>query len=189
MVNSVLGEMRNHLAAKLGLCDKNELSFAFVVDFPLFQWDEEGKRWDSVHHPFTSPLESDLPLMDTDPARVGSRAYDVVCNGYEIAGGSIRIHQADLQRKVFHLLGYNDGQIDERFGHLLEAFEFGAPPHGGVAPGIDRFVMLLAGETSIREVIPFPKNQAAQDLLFGAPSVVDDKQIRDLHIRIQTEKE
>lgn len=189
MVNTVLGEMRNQLAVKLNLCDKNELSFAFVVDFPLFQWDEEGKRWDSVHHPFTAPLESDMPLMDTDPGRVGSRAYDVVCNGYEIAGGSIRIHQADLQRKVFHLLGYNDEQIDERFGHLLEAFEFGAPPHGGVAPGIDRFVMLLAGETSIREVISFPKNQAAQDLLFGAPSVVDDKQIRDLHIRIQAEKE
>jgi aspartyl-tRNA synthetase len=138
-----------------------------------------------MHHPFTAPREEEVPLLDTSPEKVHGKHYDMVCNGYEVAGGSIRIHTSELQRKIFRLLGYSDEEVDERFGHLLEAFTYGAPPHGGVAPGIDRIVMLLAGEETIREVIPFPKNQSAIDLTFGAPSPVTEEQLAELHLRLR----
>jgi len=143
--------------------------------------------WQPIHHPFTAPRDEDIPLLDTDPGKVRSRCYDIVCNGYELASGSIRIHTSELQRKVFRLLGYKDEEITERFGHLLEAFEYGAPPHGGIAPGIDRIVMLLAGEETIREVIAFPKNQSAADLTFNAPSPVTEEQLAELHLRLREE--
>jgi aspartyl-tRNA synthetase len=186
-VTSVLGELRKEMGKRLKLADPNALSFAFIVDFPLFNWVKEENRWEPMHNPFTTPVEADLPLLDTDMKKVRGRHYDFVCNGYEIAGGSIRIHKAELQRKVFRLLGYKDETIDECFSHMLEAFEYGAPPHGGIAPGIDRIVMLLAGEETIRDVIAFPKNQSAQDLMFDSPSTVSQKQIDELHIAIREE--
>ena len=179
----VLGKLRGELGVKMGLADPLLFAYCFVVDFPLLAWSGELGRWEAVHHPFTAPAENDLPLLDTAPGDVHSRAYDIVLNGYEAGGGSIRIHQVDLQRKMFHLMGYTDDQIDDRFGHLLTAFSYGAPPHGGIAVGIDRVSMLFAGEESIREVIAFPKNQQAVDMLFDAPDEVEPWQLRDLHIR------
>ncbi len=187
MVNMVLGELRRELGHRLGRADPNLLAFAFIVGFPLLQRDKADGRWEPVHHPFTAPRDEDASLLDTAPGKVRARHYDMVCNGYEIAGGSIRIHTADLQRKVFGLLGYSDDEVNERFGHLLEAFEYGAPPHGGVAFGIDRLVMILAGEATIREVIPFPKSQNAVDLTFGAPSPVTEEQLAELHLRLREE--
>jgi aspartyl-tRNA synthetase len=140
-----------------------------------------------MHHPFTAPRDEDILLLDSAPEKVRGKHYDFVCNGYEIAGGSLRIYTSELQRKIFRLLGYKDEEIDERFGHLLEAFDYGAPPHGGVAPGIDRFVMLLAGEGTIREVIAFPKNQNAADLTFNAPAPVSEEQLKELHLRLREE--
>jgi len=186
----VLGDMRRRICLSLNKYDSNELKFCFITNFPLFKWDEENKRWDSMHHPFTAPTEADEYRL-YDEQLVGttmSRAYDIACNGYEIGGGSIRIHNADMQRHIFHILKHSDSDIEDRFGHLLEAFSYGAPPHGGVALGLDRLVMILAGENSIRDVIPFPKNQNAQDLLFSAPSIVEDKQLKELHIDITKDK-
>ena len=140
-----------------------------------------------MHHPFTAPKDEDAPLLDTAPERVKGKHYDMVCNGCEIAGGSLRIYTSLLQRKIFKLLGYGDEEIKERFGHLLEAFDYGAPPHGGIAPGIDRIVMLLTGEENIREVIAFPKNQSAVDLMFDAPSPVTEEQLAELHLRLREE--
>jgi len=177
-----LDKLRLEMGHRLGLAAEDLFAFCFVIDFPLFLWDREANHWQPMHHPFTSPKQADIPLLDTEPAKVGGRHYDLVLNGYEIAGGSIRIHTADLQRQVFRLMGYSDQDVDERFGHLLEAFNYGAPPHGGVAAGIDRILMLLAGEETIREVIPFPKNQNAVDLLFQAPSPVAEEQLIDLHL-------
>jgi aspartyl-tRNA synthetase len=136
-----------------------------------------------MHHPFTMPQDADLPLLDTDPLKVRAKAYDIVCNGEELASGSIRVHRADIQEKLFSLLGYSPERIEANFGHILRAFQYGAPPHGGIAPGIDRLVSLLADEDSIREVIPFPKNQSAQDLMMNAPTPVGDDQLKDLYIR------
>jgi len=181
----ILGELRLEMGRRLKLASPEELSFCFITDFPLFSRDEETGHWDSMHHPFTSPKERDLELLDKDPSKVGSRHYDMVLNGYEIAGGSIRIHKAELQRKVFRLLGYKDEDIDHRFGHLLKAFEYGAPPHGGIAAGLDRIVMILAGEDTIREVIPFPKNQNAVDMLFDSPSTVAREQLSELKISFE----
>jgi len=181
----ILGELRLEMGRRLKLASPEELSFCFITDFPLFSRDEETGHWDSMHHPFTSPKERDLELLDKDPSKVGSRHYDIVLNGYEIAGGSIRIHKAELQRKVFRLLGYKDEDIDHRFGHLLKAFEYGAPPHGGIAAGLDRIVMILAGEDTIREVIPFPKNQNAVDMLFDSPSTVAREQLSELKISFE----
>jgi aspartyl-tRNA synthetase len=183
--NSVLGSLRNELGGRLKLADPNELAFAFVVDFPLFTWNEEDKRWQATHHPFTAPRQEDMPLLAEQPGKVHGRHYDLVLNGYEIAGGSIRIHQPELQRQVFRILGHSDERIQTLFGQLLDAFEYGAPPHGGVAPGIDRVVAILAGEPTIREVIPFPKNQAGLDLLFGSPSEVTQAQIDAVHISVK----
>jgi aspartyl-tRNA synthetase len=182
ITNSVLGEVRKEMGRRLNLIDPNELKFAFVVDFPLLNWNKEEGRWEAMHNPFTQPVEADLPLLDSAPEKVHGRHYDFVCNGYEIAGGSIRIHNSELQRHIFRILGHSDEKITELFGHMLEAFEYGAPPHGGVAPGIDRFVMLLAGEETIRDVIAFPKNQSAYDMMIDAPAEVSQKQIDEIHI-------
>jgi len=157
------------------------------MDYPLLERSEETGRWEPMHHPFTAPKDEDVPLLDTAPERVRARHYDIVCNGIELASGSLRIHTSELQRKIFRLLGYSDEEIEERFGHLLEAFDYGAPPHGGIAPGIDRIVMILAGEGTIREVIAFPKNQSAADLTFNAPSPVTEEQLTELHLRLREE--
>jgi len=184
LVNSVLGALRLLLRDRLGLAGKDDMAFAWVVDFPMFAWDANANKWDAEHHPFTMPKLEDLLKFETDPEAVLSDAYDMVCNGYELASGSIRIHRSDVQRKVFKLLGLTDEDMDRKFGHMLEAFEYGAPPHGGMAPGIDRLVMLLADEANIREVIAFPKNQAGRDVMADAPSQVDPAQLKELHLRV-----
>jgi len=187
LVDMALSELRQEMGHRLKQADPNLFAFAFIENFPLLRWDEGAGRWDSEHHPFTAPWNEDVPLLDTAPEKVRGRHYDVICNGYEIGGGSIRIHTAELQRKLFRLLGYSDEEIDIRFGHMLEAFEYGAPPHGGIALGLDRIVMLLAGEETIREVIAFPKTQAAMDLTFNAPSPVTEEQLAELHLRLREE--
>ena len=184
-IHPALSALREEMGHRLGLADPNTLAFAFVVDFPLFEWDAEEKRWNSSHHPFTAPKDDQSHLLDgPDLGDIKSKAYDLVCNGSELASGSIRIHRRELQQKVLGLLGYADGEIEERFGHLLEAFEYGAPPHGGIAPGIDRLVAILANAGSIRDVIAFPKTQRGADLLFGSPSPVSEAQLRELHLRV-----
>lgn len=180
----VLAALRNEMSGRLGLVDDGVMAFAWVTDFPLVEWNDEEGRWDSSHHPFTMPFEEDMQYLDSDPARVRAQAYDLVCNGNELASGSIRIHRRDIQDKVFHLLNLGDEEIQARFGHMLEAFEYGAPPHGGIAPGLDRLVMLLTDDANIREVIAFPKIGNWIDPMTNAPSPVDEAQLRELHIRV-----
>lgn len=179
-----LGRLRVMLADRLDLRDPDVLAFSWIIDFPFVVWNEDEKRWDPSHHLFTSPLSEDVPLLDSDPGKARGQQYDMVVNDYEVGGGSIRIHDRQLQEKVFQLIGLDADVAVERFGHMLEAFEFGTPPHGGIAPGIDRLCMVLAGEPNIREVIAFPKNQAARDVMADAPSPVESKQLRELHLRV-----
>jgi len=185
VVQRVLDELRREMGQRLNLADPNLLAFVFIVDYPLLEWNGETRLWEPMHHPFTAPWEEDVPLLDTAPSKVRARHYDIVCNGYELSSGSIRIHTRQLQEKIFHLLGYSDEEVEERFGHLLEALEYGAPPHGGIAPGIDRVVMLLAGGQNIREVIAFPKNQGAIDVMSNAPSPVSEEQLDELHLKLK----
>jgi aspartyl-tRNA synthetase len=184
VVNAALARLRLEMGERLGMRDRDVLAFCWVVDFPLFEWDEGGQRWDPSHHLFTAPMPEDLPLLDSDPGAVRGQQHDLVCNGEEVAGGSIRIHRREVQEKVFELIGLDVEVARERFGHMLEAFEYGTPPHGGIAPGIDRLLMLLAGEPNIREVIAFPKTQQAADLMAGAPSPAEPQQLKELHIRV-----
>ena len=184
-VSQMLGQLRLTIARKDGLLDPGVFEFLWVVDFPLFEWDAEEKRWSSMHHPFTSPHEADLAKLDSEPGKVRAKAYDLVLNGSEIGGGSIRIHDASLQRRIFSLLNISAEEARLRFGFFLEALEYGTPPHGGIALGLDRIVALLANESSIREVIAFPKTAAAVDLMSDAPSSVDPKQLRELHLQIR----
>jgi len=179
-----LGRLRVHLGERLGLCDPNLLAFCWVIDFPFVVWSNADKRWDPSHHLFTSPVLEDIPLLDTAPGQARGQQYDLVLNNYEVGGGSIRIHDRALQEKVFQLIGLDPQVARERFGHMLEAFEYGTPPHGGIAPGIDRLCMVLAGEENIREVIAFPKNQQAADVMAGAPSAADPQQLQELSIRV-----
>ena len=183
-VADVLGRLRLHVAKAAGLLRPDDFKFLWVTGFPLFEWNPDEKRWDSMHHPFTSPRPEDVPLLESAPDRVRARAYDLALNGSEIAGGSIRIHRADVQRHVFRLLGISDDEARARFGFFLDALEYGTPPHGGIAFGLDRIVALICGEPSIREVIAFPKTAQAVDLMAGAPSDVDARQLRELRIQI-----
>lgn len=184
VANEVLHRLRDHLGKQLGLARPNALAFCWVVDFPLLEWDPERKGWTFTHNPFCAPKDTDVALLGTDPGRALSKQYDLICNGYELAGGSVRIHTRSLQEKIFQLMGYSDEEIVTQFGTLLEALEYGAPPHGGIAPGIDRLIALLASEDTIREAIAFPKNQMASDLMMGAPSAVSEAQLAEAHVQV-----
>lgn len=186
VVNESLGRLRIKLGDLLNLRSPEVLAFCWVIDFPFLIWDEEDGSWDPSHHLFTAPMEEDVHLLDTDPGKARGQQYDIVLNNYEVAGGSIRIHDRKVQEKVFRLIGLDPDVSKERFGHLLEAFEFGTPPHGGIAPGIDRLCMIFADEPNIREVIAFPKNQAARDVMSGAPSPAMENQLKELHIAVIT---
>ncbi len=186
--NEALGRLRGHLGQKLGLTDKSVFRFVWVTDFPLLEWDDDAKRYTAVHHPFTAPRDEDMPLLDSDPGQACAQAYDLVLNGSEIGGGSIRIHDQHIQSKMFELLGIGTEEAREKFGFLLDALEYGAPPHGGLAFGLDRLAMILTGSDSIRDVIAFPKTQKATCLLSEAPGPVEEKQLQELSIRLRTKK-
>jgi aspartyl-tRNA synthetase len=185
-ISKVLGQLRLAMAKRQNLIPDRRWELLWVTSFPLFDWNADERRWDSVNHPFTAPREEDLHLLESDPGKVLAKAYDVILNGWELGGGSIRIHDRETQAKVFRLLGMTDEEARDRFGFFLEALDYGTPPHGGLALGLDRICALLSGESSIREVIPFPKTTAAVDLMADAPSKVDPRQLRELRIRTVT---
>ena len=187
VVYDALGQLRLEIARRINLIDEKEFKFLWVTEFPLLEYDEEEKRYVAKHHPFTSPMDEDLQYIDIEPGKVRAKAYDIVLNGTEIGGGSIRIHDQLLQSKMFKLLGFTDEQAWDRFGFLLEAFKYGTPPHGGLAFGLDRLIMIMAGRSSIRDVIAFPKVQNASDLMSNAPDVVEDKQMKELHIKLSNQ--
>ena len=184
LVNTVLSNLRNELARQLKLIDPKQFAFAWVYDFPLFEWDEDLNKYQPAHHVFSSPKQEHLKYIETDPGKVLADLFDLVCNGMEMGSGSIRIHDRDVQEQVFSVIGYSSDEITERFGQLLTAFTYGAPPHGGMGLGLDRFVATLAGESAIREVIAFPKTQTATDPLFEAPSTIENEQLDELHLRV-----
>ena len=183
-----LCELRLEMGTQLGLRDKNKYSCLWVIDFPMYEWSDEEQRLMAMHHPFTSPKPEDIPLLDTDPAAVHANAYDMVINGVEVGGGSIRIHDAKLQQKIFEILGFTPEQAQQKFGFLMNAFKYGAPPHGGLAYGLDRFVSLFAGLDSIRDCIAFPKNNQGRDVMLGAPGIIDQSQLDELQLEIKKEK-
>ena len=185
LLNMWLSMMRTYVSELLQLFDPDELAFAFITKFPLFEWNQDSNRWDSSHHPFTAPEEGQEEHLDGgNLGDIKSQAYDLVCNGSELASGSIRIHNRQLQEKIFGILGLSEEETESQVGQLLEAFEYGAPPHGGIAPGIDRLVAILSGSTSIRDVIAFPKTQSGTDLLFNAPTPVSTSQLKELGLTI-----
>ncbi len=184
VVWNVLGALRLELGEQMGLIDHNAFHFLWVVEFPQFEWSEEENRFVAMHHPFTMPMEEDLPLLDTDPGKVRAKAYDIVLNGVELGGGSVRIYQDDVQEKMFEALGFTKEKAHEQFGFLLDAFRYGVPPHAGLAYGLDRLCMLLCGAESIREVIAFPKVKDASDLMTDCPNQVDKKQLDELGIAV-----
>ena len=189
VANATLGALRNEMGRRLGKTNPDMLAFAFVVDFPLFEWHEDEQRWGAMHHAFTMPKEGYEQYVESDPGKVIARCYDLVCNGAELASGSIRVHDRKLQERILRVLGYDDEQMESRFGQLLTALEYGAPPHGGIAPGIDRLVMILTGSSNIRDVIAFPKTQSGVDPLFDAPGIVEESQLDELHLKIIPEDE
>lgn len=189
VVHAALGNLRNKLGKDLGLTDKEQFNFVWVTDWPLFEYDEDLGRYFAAHHPFTSPKKEDMDKLETAPHEVKANAYDIVLNGYELGGGSIRISDAELQERMFRALGFSDEERDNQFGFLIEAFQYGAPPHGGIAYGLDRFVMLLTGSDNIRDVIAFPKTQNASDLMMNAPSDVSAAQLNELHIDVAVDKD
>jgi aspartyl-tRNA synthetase len=183
LVNLTMSKLRIQLAHKLGLIKPDQYCLTWVLDFPLLEWDKEDKRYVAVHHPFTAPLDEDVALLDSDPKKARAKAYDLVLNGSEIGGGSIRIHRSDVQKAMFELMGFKDEDLQSRFGFFVDALKYGTPPHGGIAFGIDRVSSLFAGAESIRDVIAFPKTQKATDMMCDAPNTVDSKQLRDLYIK------
>jgi len=187
-VAAALGALRVEMAKRRNLIDPDKLNFLWIVDFPMYEYSEEEKRWKAMHHPFTAPREEDEQYLLTDPERVKAKAYDMVLNGVEIGGGSLRIYQADLQEKVFESLGLSKEEAHNKFGFMMDAFEYGTPPHGGIAFGLDRLVMIMAKRNSIRDVIAFPKNQSARDVMSDAPSTTTEKQLQELSIRTALKK-
>lgn len=189
VVFDVLGNLRLELARQLDLLKKDDFKFLWVTEFPLLEYSEEEKRYVAMHHPFTMPMDEDLPLLDTNPGAVRAKAYDIVLNGTELGGGSVRIHQSDIQSRMFDVLGFTEERANEQFGFLLDAFKYGVPPHAGLAYGLDRVVMLMVGADSIRDVIAFPKVKDASCLMMEAPAGVEGKQLEELHIAVTAEKE
>lgn len=188
VVFNSLGNLRNEIAKKLNLIDEDELNLVWITEFPLFEYDEEEKRYVAKHHPFTSPMEEDIELLESNPEKVRAKAYDIVINGDEIGGGSIRINNTDLQKRMFKALGFNDEEAEDKFGFLLDAFKYGAPPHGGIAYGLDRLIMILTKSSNIRDVIAFPKTQSATCLLTNAPTNVSERQLKEIHVKIDTKE-